>query len=969
LPAFVLTIGIFSFWSILGFAVVSALQNRTNLLRNALLSPVVGSATNVLVASWISVAGVPFKRASLTVTIILLSAAVLGLVRLRPILPVKQLAPFIGTILIGAVLTGYPMFRFGFDWISFANDDMANYALGSAYVSNYGLLNVPPAERIIEDRDVSAFLWYYMVGRGERPGLEIENGWVASAAHLSSHQAYMPVILALHLALICSAGALLLQVRKFRTAATWVCLWMACSSLCTLGAVYQLMGQVYGLALLTGLCALLCTPYKALPRRANIRRFLLISVLFSALLIVYPELLPFFGLTFAMCHGMYLLRGQETWKYLGRAMLAMGGISLVLTNVIVLGVASDTVKRLAGGAQGGSATAVLFPFYLLPSGLAHLWGFYPIGDTLSGAFLSVATVAGAALLVMTCVWSFLRAWEGEAVGVMCAIMIAVGVYCFFVNADFALYKLAMYIQPFLIGVAVLSWFRLCAHLRQIRFWSWAGRPLLFGPLVLVIGAGLTAQTYYVRRSLGETAGSFVEIPRASQRHLISRLIEISHQEHPKIVLADTSNVVLGKIEGMYMAPSPVFFASDDFVGRFVRGFDILPIRNRAGLKFLSLFYPHIEARAQYICTERDKRYRTAQFATHGALPSASFFEVRTDTSDANLSEAALLEPTRDDGIINRRKLSPGDGDSAIRVLPVGQVRDHLLFVSSTYGISYYIGAASRSTGRVSMFQPEADYFYPRETMVSIGRELLFRTLNPTPRFRLVVEYSASLNADHENRIPPVSVVGKERQFLAVDGRGSARLFSHAIDPQEIQGGSYFLLDMGTWGFRFPDHRSGLMNLYGRKIEVDARRITGFARDLSAVSEQEYEDLAAPQRIQSFPHDLANKNLEYSGIYEDGWVAESSYLVLGQRKGGLPLVVRVVNPGINGAISSSRLTLWIDGAQVRQTTLGVGSSELRVSGVKVGKHRIKLVFDKASSLPAPDGRPVSARLQMVGFDAN
>ena len=156
--AFALAIGIFAYWSLLGFSLVSVLNSQKNLLRNALLSPVVGVAANLLFVVWLNVIGFPLKRVTLALTIVLLIGAILLMVRSRPVLPIKQLAPFIVVLILGALLTGYPLLRFGFDWVSFSNDDMANYSLGAHYLSNYSFFLLPPPERLIEDRDASASL-------------------------------------------------------------------------------------------------------------------------------------------------------------------------------------------------------------------------------------------------------------------------------------------------------------------------------------------------------------------------------------------------------------------------------------------------------------------------------------------------------------------------------------------------------------------------------------------------------------------------------------------------------------------------------------------------------------------------------------------------------------------------------------------------------------------------------------------
>ncbi len=959
--AFILALAIFVYWSVLGFSLVSALNSRKNLLRNALLSPVVGAAANVLVVIWVNVAGIPLKRASLAVTIILFTGAVLLMVRTRPILPMKRLAPFLVVLILGVFLTGYPLLRFGFDWISFGNDDMANYTLGATYLENYGFFSQPATEKIIQDRDISAILWYYLVARGERPGIEFTNAWAASSAHVNSHEAYMPAMLALHLTLISATGALLLQRRKYRPIALLACLWMAVSSLNTLGTLYQLMAQVFGLALLAGACAMVCTQHRPVTRRLNAGRVVLSSILCAGLLVVYPEILPFFFLTVFLYHFALLVRKQECWKTLLRftSYVTVGSVAMV--NVLAIGIVTETFFRMKNSGLVATPVAnILFPFFLIPSGLAHLWGFYAIGKRLSGPFLNLCIVVGAILLLAVCIGALWHAWRGQTVAMMCLIMIAVGLRAFTIGADFALYKLAMYVQPFLLGTAVLSWFHVIERgqkkWRPVRL----RKAVLLGPLALLMGAGLTAQVYYTQRSLGRVGGGFVEVPRASDSHLISQLVEMSRKAQPQAVVSDTHNVVLAKIEGNYMMPAPLFFTAEDFVGRFVQ----IELRPSPYQRLLYRMLPNLGATLRYIYEERGKRFRGVEFDTHGALPSADHFQVRIDTYDSELAHATLLQ-SLGQNILNRRGIPLTEG-SFLRTLDLAQARNQLFYVSSEFGTPFYTKPENRGPGRVSMYQPENDYFYPQATMVSMGRASLLRVLNPSRGFRLALEYTASLNADHENRIPPVSVIGATRQFLDVEGRGSARFFSPPIQPQDIGGGAYFLLDMGTWGFRFPTPRTGLMALYGRDIPLDFRRITGFGRDVSALSEQEYEELAAPEHVQSFPADLANKNLEYSGIYEDAWVAESSYLTLRQGAEGSPLVVRVMVPLVEGKPASSQLILLIDGSVLARRSLTPGECELQIPAAGGGKHRIKLVFDRATNLPAPDNRPVSAKIRFVGF---
>ena len=50
--AFLLVIAIFSFWSVVGFALTSTLRTQRNLLQNVLLAPSIGLAATVLLIVW-----------------------------------------------------------------------------------------------------------------------------------------------------------------------------------------------------------------------------------------------------------------------------------------------------------------------------------------------------------------------------------------------------------------------------------------------------------------------------------------------------------------------------------------------------------------------------------------------------------------------------------------------------------------------------------------------------------------------------------------------------------------------------------------------------------------------------------------------------------------------------------------------------------------------------------------------------
>jgi hypothetical protein len=475
----------------------------------------------------------------------------------------------------------------------------------------------------------------------------------------------------------------------------------------------------------------------------------------------------------------------------------------------------------------------------------------------------------------------------------------------------------------------------------------------------LIGCGATAQLYYTQRSLGTTAGGFVEILSASSSGLTSQLVSLRNKQHGAW-LSDGSNVALAKIEALYL-DRLYFSIKDPFSGIIVPSETILRARIGQFDPFFIAFGRPLASLEKQLAAD----FPMLTFDMHGALPSANEFHMQREIVDS--AGMTVIESSKELGVVNRRGGFGNAEDGHIVKLAV-EPKNYLLFVSSRFGLPAWpqTSMSDRIAGLVSMYQPEADFFFKGRTMVSLGRDCLFRILNSSPKPRMIIEYTASLKSDRENRVPVPSVIGDARYMIPAEGRGSARLFSPPIRPQEVDGGKYVALDMGSWGGFFPTHKRGFMRLYGSDISADSRRIVGFARDISMISETEYAAMRPPSAIRRFPDDLKNQDLEYSGIYEDGWIAESSYMILAQTSDGSVLVISANVPELQGHLASSSVTLVVDGDEVARKTIASGAVSFQVRLKGTGNRRIELLFDRANSLPNPDGRPVSALLRYVGF---
>src|SRR5665213_275061 len=149
-----LVAGLFLYLSVIGQAVVSLFRPRIGILWSWFVSPTVGLATLLIVVTRLNVWGMPLRTAGPWTTVALLAAAVGVLAWRRPILPWRQLRPFL-LIAAGLILyVGWPSIRYGFNWISYGNDDMANYCLAAERFLAHGYYDVP-LQTDLEGRDYS----------------------------------------------------------------------------------------------------------------------------------------------------------------------------------------------------------------------------------------------------------------------------------------------------------------------------------------------------------------------------------------------------------------------------------------------------------------------------------------------------------------------------------------------------------------------------------------------------------------------------------------------------------------------------------------------------------------------------------------------------------------------------------------------------------------------------------------------
>ena len=947
--AALISLTIFAYCTILGLALIAALGSEEKPYL-PLLAPALGAACCIIPAIWLSELGVPMARGGPILLGTLLAAALFSLVRWRRRLRLRGYWPFAAILFVGFLLAAWPIFEFGFNWVSYANDDMVNYVLNAERLVELGWFTVPSYTAFNFNRDPSTIYWNWTV-YNERFGSEMSVTLALSIFKHNGFQLFMPVMAALGLMQISAAAALVYHSEKFRAAALLTAGLMAICALTTFALEYQLLSQVFGISLLVASVALLCD----LPEALSWRSILLCAISIAGMSMVYPEASPFLIFGAALYYGVLAFQKKLEWRAARLWLVCVGLVTTLLLNEYLRNYLSVVFRRLLDQAGGADHRIIeLFPFYLLPSGLAMFFGIYSSVQGIAEPWLSIGIFLGLILLALTATLIVRGSRSPEPAACVGVVMLILGALLFFKQNGFGLFKEAMYAQPFLIATLTIWLAKPTAKV--------ARRAMLVSAVLLCVVLNLQTQHYYVDRSRGgwtEKGATFLEIPNASASHLLDEFAQLPHLAGPSTTfISDTSNVVFGKIEAYFAKPTNIIYPS----GNFLPGLFVIP--NSSFER--ALIIPWMLKKAVSMSVERQRFVRRPYFLfrdDYGVTRLGDFF---ANASIPRLfrrpEDVVFLEDTAAQSVVNRWNTS--NMQKNFEAVRLDHLRNHLIFVSSRYGLDY------NARGKyVALYQLEPDLFYHGETMAGMGRRVLFEVINPSPKVRLELNYSVTLRDDDECILddPSIRGAGMDPQFAHVIGRGSARIFLPAVTPRILTGQSYVFLDMNVNGVLFPFPRTGLMNLYGRNIPLDGRLLVGFARDISAISEQEYQHLRPPSLLTNLRAALRDRNLEYSGAYEDGWISEASFYGLSHRDDQRFLTVSGMVPFIGDSNFHFTLRVLAGEREVGRAELGVGRFAFAFPVGRLGPRvRVKLLFDRFQRLPLDDRRPVAGQLYTVGF---
>lgn len=939
LIAFLFPLCLFAFWGAIGYPLLNILDTRRHTLRNLLLAPTFGMAITLLPVFWLNRLGYPVIHFALLLTLFYFILAFLLWFFICPVVPLQQYKPFVGILLLTLCLVGWPLLKYGFHWFSYVNDDMNNYCLGAIRFLHNGYSTFPNAKDMYTGKNYSLFYWLFHVACMVRAGSELQLAWIAGTLTLPPLQLFMPVVIALHLCLVSASGALVLRNRQWRKTALLTTTLVAVSALTTLGSMYQLIAQVGGVALLIALTIWLLQTFSIHRRYYFIRIAVLLSIVATALFIYYPEVSPILGVSYLFYILIKVIKGwRPTQTYFLISCVALilcaGFLNIYMQNVFVF-----LHTQLQQGFSKSNIIVALFPYFLIPSGLANLFGILCIGLSPSWPIVSFDIFVGGCLLLFIIISTIrlsVKYQYGYAITSLTILFLATTL--FINNSGFGLFKLAMYAQPFFLAILATA---LCSFLKHKR------KIFLLCVSVFIL-FNLSSQFFYVTRSLG-TPGSFQELPYASQYN-IPKIFNNIAQFIPKnnAIAYCSPSITLSKMLAQYNNHISSFISQQFFKEGFVDA-DKISKLNQKNYRYAEtlrqLINAHFEKLSFFIPVNTDNTF----------IYQKNFFQKNKNVT--------YIFTTKKMDILNRSYQTKSD--SILNALTYKKAQNHLIFINSHFGQYYYCATHNK---HISLYQLENDLYYSGKTMAGIGRYLLFQIVNQSPKARLVLNISDTLLKN--KKLPPATLIGNKTKQLPLVGDGSARIISQPIQPQIIHGIPYIMLDMGRNGHAFKTNPTGLMALYGKQATMDNRLLTTFARNISVVSNKQYQAMQPPTILYNFPTDFSNPNLFYSGMYEDGWISQNSYLYLSHPSKNHYFIFQGLIPVLHNNINDlTTITIVINHKKITQKMQPGYFNIIFPIKDKLKKEKINIHFSQVWDLPNPDNRPVSAQIIRIGFVSN
>jgi len=930
--AFSITLCLFLYFAVVGYAILQVFPSRLKPALHLLIAPTIGLCATLLPVFYLNRFGLPVKSFSLYLTLALIVISVFIFLKRKPHIAIRRITIALTLSILVLLPTSWPMLIYGLDWVAVGNDDMANYCLAAQRFYHEGFFDKPDMQNVLNGSNYSQAYWFMHVAGGVRPGSELILAWAWGVTGIEAPRIFMPIISALHLCLAFAVSSLAAIATKRKWVWVIALLLFAINPLSSWGVGQQLIGQVGGLPLLVVLISLLFRDTRTSVPATTIKDFIAPVMVLCGLLIWYPEAIPFLGLSWIVFVIANVLFSKRSIRPLVIYTLILGAlVILVLPQYSIRAVNFMLAQsRSVGVGVKGDPTGFLFPYFLVPTGIPAFWGLIPVHRGMpSDPWASVSFIMALTLMLLLGKLIFRGLKDNNPSASVLVVMCVLALVLFTKMNDFGLYKLAMYAQPFVVALMASS-------LNQIAMRSiWA----LYLLLSVVLPLQISSQFAYTYRSTGEAPGSAVEIQRGSSKKVLSELktffekLTVESTGKNEQFVSPVDNVVLAKLMAFYSRGLQIIFTSRDFFGGITSFSDT------------SVLY------SEYT----KKRMRAESALYTGRQLHLNGREVNFFVPSVLSLRAERLRTI----IACNQGLVSLSCSSTLHILDPKETST-VSFIHSDIGSHYY----SDNRKNAAFFQAESDIYFSG-IFHSFGRYMLIQALGDMNNARFVFDLSGTVLKKRGALLTTVTI-SAERSVVPFRfvGRGSGRIYS---DPINLKSFEYMLVDMNTVPETFPSKKTLLRFLYGGDVLIDMRRLTHFVRKFGVLVNEEYRAMKPPHALSNFPTDLADRGLEYSGMYEDGWISERSFFVLAPKPDTRYLIIKGMVPQIDSTDFRTTWSVSIDGKSVAKRQVGLGSFEVKVPVTPDGhRHRIDMAFERYQTLPSPDSRLIGGKIEFIGY---
>ncbi len=834
--------------------------------------------------------------------------------------------------LVGIQITFWPLIKYGFKWVSYANDDMTNYVLGAQRFYSKGFFDKISYSSFLGGREYSDEYYFMHVADGTRPGSELLLAFNSFLTSGDTLKVFMVTIASLQFVLIMSAIALMITTQKIGARKQYILVsLLSIFPLISLGSLYQLIAQVGGIALSIGIYGLAIIAIQENGVKQN-KIWIGLTISLASLFIWYPEILPFtlLPILIVTAHGWRhrLIRVDQIVKLaVFTTVFLLVFLNKYLLDAIQFLFRQSSNATFSNGPQEINST--VFPYYLIPNGLPSALGLSPF-HKISNEPIASGFIILAVLLLFAIVFSLRKlAKLNEWVTIPFVIYLGAALILFFQKSDFGLFKLAMFMAPWLVMI-LFNVYIIRTNSKNKSYKP----PMQVVSALLILVLLVNTQIIYSSTSV-YSRGGLQEISNATTNNLIGHIEKSlsTYKSEMGNLPIDTTNQPTAKLFMSQAKGVPVFFPAANYMLKS----DPSPSENTPQLVNRSLSH---------------------SFATQVGTNTIEIPKLQLSVKKSK--DAYVLSNNGADSVFNRL---PSSNNEVFSILK--NPTNFLIFKDSELGPMNLVSRSDKS--KVAFWRLENDPMMPDSKMAAFGKVILMQALNPAPMGRLKLEMSSTVLEQNTRTLPKAGISGKENSNFDIVGRGSARVLSTPVVPYEVSGQKFLQLNFFTEGKYFQNIKRGLNSLYNKDITLDPRKIVTFGRAINLTNRSEAL-FDAPASISNFPQDLENEELLYSGIYETGWLSEESYFYLKSSEGNNSLRFTGFVPLVKDKNFATTVEITIDRKVVAMRKIQVGDFDfnLEIPRIKPGIHRVGIRFDSYQNIQGKQKLYAAGFLKKLSF---